>query len=56
MGRPALEPTETITLRLPKSTMDIIRRRAEGAHMSPGIWLAQRIIPNEVVRKHKKLS
>ena len=36
-GRPALVPTETITLRIPTPVMDIIRRRAEESGMSPGI-------------------
>ena len=51
-GRPALEPTETITVRLPVSVMDIIRRRAEKAHMVPSVYLAERVIHHEVVRKH----
>jgi len=55
-GRPALVPTMTITLRIPTPVMDIIRRRAEDSGMSPGIWLVERVIRNEVVRTHKKLE
>ena len=51
-GRPALEPTETITVRLPVSTLDIIKRRAEKAHMAPSVYLAERVIFHEVVRSH----
>lgn len=51
-GRPALEPTDTITVRLPVSTLDIIKRRAAKANMGPSIWLAERVIHHEVVRSH----
>jgi len=55
-GRPCLTPTETITLRIPTPVMDIIRRRAGSVGMSPGIWLVERVIRNEVVRRHRKLE
>ena len=55
-GRPALVPTETITLRISTPVMNIIRRRAKDSGMSPGIWLVERVIRNEVVRTHKKLE
>ena len=51
-GRPALEPTERITVRLPVSTLEIIRRRAEKANMPASVYLAERVIYHEVVRKH----
>ncbi len=51
-GRPALEPTERITVRLSVKTMDIIRRRATKAHMPPSVYLSERVIHHEVVRKH----
>lgn len=55
-GRPRLTPTETITLRIPTPVMDIIRRRAADSQMTPTIWWYERVIRNEVVRKHKKLE
>ena len=51
-GRPALEPTQRITLRLPVSTMEILNRRAAKAHMVPSVYLAERVIHHEVVRRH----
>ncbi len=51
-GRPALVPTEVITVRLEVSVMDVIRRRAKKANMGPSIYLAERVIHHEVVRKH----
>ena len=53
-GRPVLVPTETITVRLPVSVMDIVRRRAKKAHMPESVYLAERVIYHEVVRKHYK--
>ena len=52
-GRPALEPTDTITVRLPVTVLEVINRRAGKANMGPTIWLA-REIHNEVVRRHHK--
>ena len=51
-GRPALEPTERISLRLPVSTLEIINRRAKKANMPPSVYLAERVIHHEVVRRH----
>lgn len=51
-GRPRLEPTAVISVRLPLRVLAIIQRRAAKANMSPGVYLAQRVIHNEVVRKH----
>jgi len=55
-GRPKLAPTVTITIRIPEEVMEIIQRRSAAAHMSPGIWLADRVIQNEVVRRHRKVK
>ena len=55
-GRPALEPTERITVRLPVSVMDVVRRRAKKAHMPDSVYLAERVIYHEVVRKHYRLK
>jgi hypothetical protein len=43
-GRPKREPTTTLTLRLPMRIMEVIKIRARLAHMSPGVWLVERII------------
>lgn len=53
-GRPKLEPTDRITIRLPVKVLDIINRRAEKAHMRPSVWLAERCIQHEVVRSHHR--
>ena len=50
-GRPALEPTERITVRLPLTTLEVVHRRARKAGMAPSAWLA-RIIHHEAVRNH----
>ena len=51
-GRPTLEPTERISLRLPVKVLEIIARRAEKAHMGVSVYLAERVIYHEVVRRH----
>ncbi len=53
-GRPALEPTERLSVRLPVSVMDVIRRRAKKANMAPSVYLAERVIHHEVVRNHNR--
>lgn len=54
--RPFLVPTEVITLRISTLVMDIIRRRAKDSNMSATIWLVERVIRNEVTRKHRRLE
>ena len=53
-GRPKGDSTELITLRLPVTTMEIIKRRAEAANMEPSVWLRERVIYHEVLRSHGK--
>ena len=51
-GRPALEPTDVVRLRLPKRIIAIIQRRAAKMNKSISVYLADQVIHHEVVRKH----
>lgn len=55
-GRPRQAPTTVVPIRLRNSVLEIIKRRADKEGISVGLFIVDRIIRNEVVRKHRRLK